>query len=256
MPVDLQARLIETILGIDDHHGSHSGTDIDSEGRVGFLCFRQCIIKLDLFRDVFALDKINTDASSDTHLTEVVLAPYEELTITHYRCGIVIGSADFSECQTFILLALVDEVIVDLGSQGVTVGAITKHAIQPDAPIVHVTIVTDCHTVVVTSSDLFHLQTIVFEESDFLRGKRRLDVTVAQRAYLLSIHPVKEALLAAIAPCVHAAIICQGQCVILAHSYINDFVLFQPLNMFRLFEVDAILIAVAKHAPVTLTKRV
>ena len=72
----------------------------------------------------------------------------------------------------------------------------------------------------------------------------------------LRVHPVEEAFLATVAPGPHVAII--GKCygVVLAHSDVCDNLLRQALNMLWLLEVHAIFVAMAKHSPISLTKRV
>ena len=44
---------------------------------------------------------------------------------------------------------------------------------------------------------------------------------MAEGANFLRVHPIEEALLAAVAPSPHVAIICQGNCMVLAHRNIR-----------------------------------
>jgi len=99
--------------------------------------------------------------------------------------------------------------------------------------------------VVVTGGDIRHFQVVFLEEGDFLGCEGGFDITMAESADLLRVHPVEEAFFATVAPGPHIAIVGERDRMIFSHSYINDFVLRETFNVLWLLKVYIVLVTVA-----------
>lgn len=138
------------------------------------------------------------------------------------------------------------------------VRAIAEDAVLASTPTVKPVILVYRVGMVETATNALYFYAVFFEEFDFCWCEMWFNVTMAESANLLAIHPVEHTLLSRIAPGPYAAVLSERKSVVVAQSNVNypEAQLRELRNHFRRIKLNVFFIAVSKNAPVAVTERI
>ena len=79
---------------------------------------------------------------------------------------------------------------------------------------------------------------------------------MADSSYFLRVHPIEVSLLPCIAPRVQVSSFGQRKTMILTQGDVNYFLVLQGFHVFWIIELDVVLVAMAQHSPIPVSKSI